>query len=92
MYSAGCCRGATGGVGVYWGEASQYNISQKVEGEHSQEHAELVATCCAVEGALAQGIKAVEVHIQRHDQLGRKVERKRMEDCKEGPRDKPGGP
>lgn len=37
------------------------NHSEKVEG-HSHERAEVVAACRAVEDAIAQGLKSVEVH------------------------------
>ena len=66
MYSDGCCinngrPNAKAGVGVYWGDGSVHNLSERLEGNPTNQRAEIVAACRALEGAVSQGMKSVEV-------------------------------
>lgn len=66
VYSDGCCynngrRGASAGVGVYWGNGSEHNVSEKLGGGQTNQRAELVSACRALEGAISQGHRSVEL-------------------------------
>ncbi|CAI8020776.1 Ribonuclease H1, partial [Geodia barretti] len=66
VYSDGCCLnngrvGASAGVGVYWGEGSPHNVSEKLSGPQTNQRAELNAAYRAVQSAVDLGHSAVEV-------------------------------
>ena len=66
VYSDGCCinngqAGATAGVGVYWGAQDPNNISEGLQGNQTNQRAEIVAACRAIETAKHQGLREVEV-------------------------------
>lgn len=66
VYCDGCCfnngrRGASAGIGVYWEEGSPNNISEKLKGQQSNQRAEIVSACRALESAIGQGYKKLEV-------------------------------
>ncbi|XP_064383277.1 uncharacterized protein LOC135331917 isoform X2 [Halichondria panicea] len=66
VYSDGSCfgngyGGASGGVGVFWGDNHPYNVSEKLEGHQTNQRAELVSACRALETAIQQGYSAIEL-------------------------------
>ncbi|XP_068678343.1 ribonuclease H1-like [Montipora foliosa] len=66
VYTDGCCtkngrRGARAGVGVYWGPEHSKNISDRLEGEQTNQRAEIMAAVKALETAKALGHKTLEI-------------------------------
>jgi ribonuclease HI len=66
VYADGSCSNngthtAAGGVGVFWGSGNQYNVSEKLCGPQTNQRAEVVAACRALETAIEQNHKEVEL-------------------------------
>uniref|UniRef100_S4RD12 Ribonuclease H1 n=1 Tax=Petromyzon marinus TaxID=7757 RepID=S4RD12_PETMA len=56
VYTDGCCtmngkHGACAGIGVYWGDDSPLNLSEKLQGRQTNQRAEIIAACRALEQA-----------------------------------------
>lgn len=69
VYTDGACcfngmHGAQGGIGVYWGPDSPWNVSErlKAEGKPTNNRAEIHAVVKAIEQAKERGIKELNVH------------------------------
>ena len=66
VYSDGCCfnngrPNAQAGIGVYWGDNSPHNVCEQLEGKQTNQRAEVVSACRALESAISQGMTEVEV-------------------------------
>jgi len=67
VYSDGCCtnngfQGARAGIGVYWGPGSSLNLSERLQGRQTNNRAEIVACCRALEQARDLGHHRVNLH------------------------------
>ncbi|XP_078255340.1 ribonuclease H1 isoform X2 [Rhinoraja longicauda] len=56
VYTDGCCagngrKGAQAGIGVYWGPGHSLNLSERLSGRQTNQRAEIVAACRAIEQA-----------------------------------------
>ncbi|XP_078069325.1 ribonuclease H1 [Mustelus asterias] len=56
VYTDGCCTGngqkrAKAGIGVYWGPGHSLNLSERLPGRQTNQRAEIVAACRAIEQA-----------------------------------------
>ncbi|XP_075057595.1 ribonuclease H1 [Mixophyes fleayi] len=61
VYTDGCCSRngrlkARAGIGVYWGPHHPLNVAERLEGNQTNQRAEIVAACRAVEQAKSQNI------------------------------------
>ncbi|CAF1044314.1 unnamed protein product [Rotaria sordida] len=66
VYSDGCCfgngySGSKGGYGVYWDDDHPWNISERLQGDPTNQRAELTAAISAMEVALSNGITHLEI-------------------------------
>jgi ribonuclease HI len=66
VYSDGCCfsngsSSARAGYGVYWDEDHPWNISERLQGDQTNQRAELTAAIRAMEVALSNGITHLEI-------------------------------
>uniref|UniRef100_UPI00358F0464 ribonuclease H1-like n=1 Tax=Myxine glutinosa TaxID=7769 RepID=UPI00358F0464 len=66
VYTDGCCSyngkdEARGGVGVFWGPEHPLNLSERLEGRQTNQRAEIVAACRAVEQAHKLGMSKLVV-------------------------------
>jgi len=66
VYSDGCCFAngcsrARAGYGVYWDEDHPWNISERLQGDQTNQRAELKAAISAMEVALLNGITHLEI-------------------------------
>lgn len=66
VYTDGCCskngrNGARAGIGVYWGPENTRNISDRLEGEQTNQRAEIMAAVKALETAKDLGHKTLEI-------------------------------
>uniref|UniRef100_A0A8C4Q3X7 Ribonuclease H1 n=1 Tax=Eptatretus burgeri TaxID=7764 RepID=A0A8C4Q3X7_EPTBU len=66
VYTDGCCShngkdAARGGVGVFWGPEHPLNLSERLEGRQTNQRAEIVAACRAVEQAHKLGLTKLVV-------------------------------
>jgi len=66
VYSDGCCFAngrskARAGYGVYWDENHPWNISERLQGDQTNQRAELTAAIRAMEVALSNGITHLEI-------------------------------
>ncbi|XP_078397803.1 ribonuclease H1 isoform X2 [Cetorhinus maximus] len=56
VYTDGCCSGngrkrAQAGIGVYWGPGHSLNLSERLPGRQTNQRAEIIAACRAIEQA-----------------------------------------
>ncbi|CAH8846922.1 unnamed protein product [Trichobilharzia szidati] len=60
VYTDGSCKGPTdnrhAGYGVYWGPDHPWNVSERLEGEQTNNRAEIEAVICAIRQARSGGI------------------------------------
>ncbi|CAH8494753.1 unnamed protein product, partial [Schistosoma turkestanicum] len=60
VYTDGSCKGALddrhAGYGVYWGPSHPWNVSERLEGEQTNNRAEIEAVICAIKQAHIGGI------------------------------------
>ncbi|KAL9980315.1 hypothetical protein ACROYT_G008881 [Oculina patagonica] len=66
VYTDGCCtqngrNGARAGIGVYWGPDNTRNVSDRLEGEQTNQRAEIMAAVKALETAKDLGYKSLEI-------------------------------
>jgi ribonuclease HI len=66
VYADGCCYGngrvgAKAGMGVYWDDHHPHNMSRKLTGKQTNQRAELVSSCLAIESAMVQGHDKIEL-------------------------------
>lgn len=66
VYCDGCCynngnKCARAGIGVYWSQPKLPAISERLSGKQTNQRAELVAACRALESALEHKLVAIEV-------------------------------
>lgn len=66
VYTDGCCskngrNGARAGIGVYWGPENTRNVSDRLEGEQTNQRAEIMAAVKALETAKDLGHKTLEI-------------------------------
>ena len=54
-------RKASAGIGVFWGKGSSYNISERIGGRQSNNRAELIACCRALQQAKLRKIPYLEI-------------------------------
>ncbi|KAJ8274980.1 hypothetical protein COCON_G00096050 [Conger conger] len=67
VYTDGCCsnngnHGARAGIGVYWGPDHPMNVSDRLHGRQSNQRAELMAACKALEQARDENIKKLVLY------------------------------
>ncbi|CAF1203196.1 unnamed protein product [Rotaria magnacalcarata] len=65
-YSDGCCfgnghSGSKGGYGVYWDDDHPWNISERLQGDATNQRAELTAAISAMEVAVTNSITHLEI-------------------------------
>ncbi|XP_071999623.1 ribonuclease H1-like [Engystomops pustulosus] len=61
VYTDGCCSSngrlrARAGIGVYWGPNHPLNVAERLEGKQTNQRAEILAACKALEQAKSQNI------------------------------------
>ncbi|XP_063771539.1 ribonuclease H1-like [Pseudophryne corroboree] len=61
VYTDGCCSRngrlkARAGIGVYWGQHHPLNVAERLEGRQTNQRAEILAACKALEQARSQNI------------------------------------
>ncbi|XP_041044401.1 ribonuclease H1 [Carcharodon carcharias] len=66
VYTDGCCssngrKGAQAGIGVYWGPAHSLNLSERLPGRQTNQRAEIIAACRAIEQAKELNIEKLVV-------------------------------
>ncbi|UJR30583.1 hypothetical protein I4U23_018110 [Adineta vaga] len=66
VYSDGCCFGngqigSRAGYGVYWGDDHSWNTSERLQGDQTNQRAELAAAISAMQVALTNGISHLEI-------------------------------
>ncbi|XP_069742301.1 ribonuclease H1 [Narcine bancroftii] len=66
VYTDGCCasngrKGAQAGIGVYWGPGHSLNLSERLSGRQTNQRAEIVAACRAIEQAQELGIEKLVI-------------------------------
>lgn len=66
VYTDGGCtkngkKGARAGIGVYWGPKNTRNVSERLEGEQTNQRAEIMAAVKAIETAKEMGYKTLEI-------------------------------
>ncbi|XP_061425145.1 ribonuclease H1 [Lethenteron reissneri] len=67
VYTDGCCTrngqpGASGGVGVYWGEGNPMNVSERLGGRPTNQRAEIEAASRALEQAREMNLDKLTIH------------------------------
>ncbi|XP_063079548.1 ribonuclease H1 isoform X2 [Engraulis encrasicolus] len=67
VYTDGCCEGngktgARAGIGVYWGPNHPLNVAEKLHGRQTNQRAEIVAACKALEQAKEMKIKKLVLY------------------------------
>lgn len=67
VYTDGCCtmngkHGACAGIGVYWGDDSPLNLSEKLHGRQTNQRAEIVAACRALEQAHSMKLEKLALY------------------------------
>ncbi|XP_048841139.1 ribonuclease H1 isoform X2 [Brienomyrus brachyistius] len=67
VYTDGCCscngkHGARAGIGVYWGPDHRLNVSDRLHGRQTNQRAELLAACRALEQAKDLKIKKLVLY------------------------------
>ncbi|XP_023680590.1 ribonuclease H1 isoform X1 [Paramormyrops kingsleyae] len=67
VYTDGCCscngkQGARAGIGVYWGPDHHLNVSDRLQGRQTNQRAELLAACRALEQAKDLKIKKLVLY------------------------------
>ncbi|XP_048387391.1 ribonuclease H1 isoform X1 [Stegostoma tigrinum] len=66
VYTDGCCSGngrnrARAGIGVYWGPGHSLNLSERLPGRQTNQRAEIVAACRAIEQAKEYNIEKLVI-------------------------------
>ncbi|XP_067878318.1 ribonuclease H1 [Heterodontus francisci] len=66
VYTDGCCSGngrkrAQAGIGVYWGPGHSLNLSERLSGRQTNQRAEIVAACRAIEQAKELNIEKLVI-------------------------------
>lgn len=66
VYTDGGCtknghKGARAGIGVYWGPENTRNVSERLQGEQTNQRAEIMAAVKALETAKEMGYKTLEI-------------------------------
>ncbi|XP_042189653.1 ribonuclease H1 isoform X2 [Callorhinchus milii] len=66
VYTDGCCtcngrKRSRAGIGVYWGYAHPLNLSERLSGRQTNQRAEIVAACRAIEQAKEQNIEKLVI-------------------------------
>ncbi|XP_038656265.1 ribonuclease H1 [Scyliorhinus canicula] len=66
VYTDGCCSGngqnrARAGIGVYWGPGHSLNLSERLSGRQTNQRAEIVAACRAIEQAKELNIEKLVI-------------------------------
>ncbi|XP_067840313.1 ribonuclease H1 isoform X2 [Heptranchias perlo] len=66
VYTDGCCSGngqsrARAGIGVYWGFGHSLNLSERLSGRQTNQRAEIVAACRAIEQAKELNIEKLVI-------------------------------
>uniref|UniRef100_UPI00398F4FDD ribonuclease H1 isoform X2 n=1 Tax=Pristiophorus japonicus TaxID=55135 RepID=UPI00398F4FDD len=66
VYTDGCCHGngqnrARAGIGVYWGPGHSLNLSERLSGRQTNQRAEIVAACRAIEQAKELNIEKLVI-------------------------------
>jgi len=66
VYSDGCCfangrLGSKAGYGVYWDDDHPWNTSERLQGDQTNQRAELAAAISAMEVALSNGVTHLEI-------------------------------
>uniref|UniRef100_A0A8C4QEF1 Ribonuclease H1 n=1 Tax=Eptatretus burgeri TaxID=7764 RepID=A0A8C4QEF1_EPTBU len=67
VYTDGCCTkngrvGASAGIGVYWGPNHPLNLSEKLAGRQTNQRAEIIAACRALEQATRSNFSKLVVY------------------------------
>ncbi|XP_042359993.1 ribonuclease H1 [Plectropomus leopardus] len=67
VYTDGCCsangqKGAKAGIGVYWGHDHPLNVAERLQGRQTNQRAEILAACRALEQAKEKNIKKLVLY------------------------------